>query len=183
MTSFNEIQFDDAAFEILFKKHFVSLCTHCQYKYGFEMEDAKEAVHNGFIKLWENRKRLSPDLSVDAYLYKVIANICLDIIKHEKIKQKHRMFVYQDSSTAQQIIPSDFRQLNSDIDRAICELPEQMRKIFELSRYEGLKYAEIAAALQISVKTVENQMSRALTKLRHKLSDYLLMAVILFFNP
>ncbi|HEX8277618.1 MAG TPA: sigma-70 family RNA polymerase sigma factor, partial [Segetibacter sp.] len=68
---------------------------------------------------------------------------------------------------------AEFNELRSNIDKAIFELPDQMRIIFEMSRYEGLKYAEIAARLSISIKTVETQMSRALVKLRHKLSEYL----------
>lgn len=61
----------------------------------------------------------------------------------------------------------------AQIDKAVAELPEQMRRIFELSRYEGLKYNDIANHLNICVKTVETQMSRALVRLRQKLSNYL----------
>jgi RNA polymerase sigma-70 factor (ECF subfamily) len=73
----------------------------------------------------------------------------------------------------------DFKQLNADIDKAISELPEQMRRIFKLSRFEGLKYTEIATELNMSVKTVETQMGRALAKLREKLSVYLVLYFIL----
>ena len=68
---------------------------------------------------------------------------------------------------------AELKELQQDINKAIAELPDQMRRIFELSRYEGLKYTAIAQKLDISVKTVETQMSRALSKLREKLSSYL----------
>ena len=68
---------------------------------------------------------------------------------------------------------AEYNELRFYIDKAVSELPEQMRTIFEMSRYDGLKYAQISARLSISVKTVETQMSRALVKLRNKLSNYL----------
>lgn len=67
----NEKLTDDAAFEVFFKEHFLPLCTWCQYKFDFELDMAKEAVHSGFIKLWENRHNLSAELSVKSYLYKI----------------------------------------------------------------------------------------------------------------
>jgi RNA polymerase sigma-70 factor (ECF subfamily) len=88
-----DISFDDAAFETFFKNDFSSLCSYCQIKFGFDIELAKEAVHCGFVKLWEARQSLSPNLSVKAYLYKIITNICIDILRHNKVKQKHEEYV------------------------------------------------------------------------------------------
>jgi RNA polymerase sigma-70 factor (ECF subfamily) len=67
----------------------------------------------------------------------------------------------------------DLKQLRNAIDSAIAELPDQMRKIFELNRHDGLKYTEIAKHLNLSIKTVETQMSRALLKLRKKLAAFI----------
>lgn len=175
---------DEAAFEILFKQHFTPLCAWCQYKYNFELDSAKEAVHTGFIKLWNGRDAIAADQSVKPYLYKIIANICLDMLKHEKIKQKHARYItihaasISDNNAFQQ---HDLKQMEMDIAAALSELPEQMQKIFNLSRQDGLKYAEIAGKLNISIKTVETQMSRALAKLRHKLGRYLHALCMTFF--
>lgn len=169
-------KFDDSAFEIFFKENFSGLCAYCQFKFGFDIDLAKEAAHAGFIKLWESRHSLSPELSVKAYLYKIITNVCFDILRHEKVKQKHEKHVLENSSfkyNKNHFDQAEFNELQNNVDKAVSELPEQMRKIFELSRYEGLKYSEISSKLSISVKTVETQMSRALVKLRQKLSDYL----------
>lgn len=176
MPARNENLIDDAAFALLFKEYFTPLCAWCQYKFDFGLDIAKEAVHSGFIKLWENRHTLSPELSVKAYLYKIVTNISLDMLRHEKVKLRHVRFVSQNTSatTEDAFGQPDLKQLAGDIDRAISELPEQMRMIFELSRYEGLKYAEISGRLNISIKTVETQMSRALAKLRQKLAHYLI---------
>jgi RNA polymerase sigma-70 factor, ECF subfamily len=175
--------FDDAAFEVFFKQNFTPMCAYCQFKFGFDLDQAKEVVHTGFIKLWENREVISPNLSPKSYLYKIIINNSFDILKHEKVKQKHEQYVLQNVSEA---CPGDafesagFKQLSADVDEAVAGLPEQMRRIFELSRYEGMKYAEIAGMLHISVKTVETQMSRALGKLRQKLSGYLSLLILLW---
>lgn len=168
--------FDSATFEIFFNENFSGLCAYCQYRFGFDIDLAKEAVHSGFIKLWENRETLSANLSVKAYLYTIVSNICLDILRHDKVKQKHEKHVIESALSdynKNDFDNTEFNELKNNIDKAVSELPEQMRTIFELSRYEGLKYSEIAAELSISIKTVETQMSRALVKLRSKLSWYL----------
>jgi RNA polymerase sigma-70 factor (ECF subfamily) len=167
---------DEAAFEVLFKEHFIPLCAWCQYKFNFELEVAKDAVHSSFIKLWENRDSLSTEIPVKSYLYKVANNLSIDLIRHEKVKRRHMIFVNQhispntDNEAFDQL---DLKRMAESINLAILALPEQMRLIFELSRNEGLKYAEISDRLNISVKTVETQMSRALAKLRKQLIEYL----------
>jgi RNA polymerase sigma-70 factor, ECF subfamily len=179
----NNNTLDNAAFEILFKENFAGLCAYCQYKFGFDLDLAKETVHSGFIKLWENRARLSPDSSIKVYLYTIITNISYDVMRHDKVKRKHENHVLENSTFNGNRVDFDraeFSELKNNVDKAIAELPDQMRKIFELSRYEGLKYCQIAAHLSISVKTVETQMSRALVKLRSKLSDYLPFYSIIF---
>lgn len=181
-SSFYESNFDEAAFEALFKQHFTPLCLYSQFKFGFDLDLAKEAVHTGFIKLWESRHTLEIGLSPKAYLYKVVTNNCLDMLKHEKVRRQYGQFVMQTSSEVSRensFESIDVKQLRSDISNALAELPDQMRKIFELSRFEGLKYGEISSRLNISLKTVETQMSRALLKLRERLSRYLSVFLIL----
>jgi len=180
----NDDYFDEVAFEIFFKKHFTPLCAFCQYKFGFELEMSKDAVHNAFLKLWEARESISVGLSLKAYLYKTVTNICLDVIRHQNIidkKEKHLLEINRPDELNNGFEHADYKQLGADIEQAISELPEQMQKVFLLCRYEGLKYAEVANRLNISVKTVETQMSRALAKLRQKLSDYLLLIFILIY--
>lgn len=181
-SSFHE-RLDDAAFEVFFKEHFTPLCAYCQFKFGFDLDQAKEVVHTGFIKLWENRGTISRGLSPKAFLYKIITNNSLDILKHERVRRKHEQYILQNVSEAsggEAFESAGFKQLSADVDEAVASLPEQMRRIFELSRYEGMKYAEIASLLNISVKTVETQMSRALGKLRQRLSGYLSLLVLLW---
>jgi len=179
------IKDDGAAFEQYFKQHFASLCHWCQHKYDFDTDIAKEVVHTAFIKLWKNRSSLSPDMPIKAFLHKVIMNTSLDILRHTKVRQRFERFVQQRNESAGST-PSenlDAKKLQADIDTAVSELPDQMRTIFELSRYEGLKYAEIARQLNVSVNTVETQMGRALKKLRIKLAGYLtLFFIVMIIN-
>jgi RNA polymerase sigma-70 factor (ECF subfamily) len=175
---------NDIAFEECFRKHFIPLCAYCQYKFEFDLDLARDTVHNGFLHLWEIRQNLSPDTSIKAYLYKIVTNLCLDVLRHRKVKDKRekilarkKLYVVQDDGF-QNI---DFRQLKTDLDLAVSSLPDQMRKVFELCRLEGLKYAEVACRLGISIKTVETQMSRAQMKLREKLARYLIILMVALF--
>src|SRR5512139_2654311 len=97
-SSFNEILQNDDAFEHFFKEQFITLCAYCQSKFGFDTDLAKEAVHTAFIKLWKTRHSLSASISVKAYLYRIVINNCLDLLKHEQIKQKYEKLMLQQHS-------------------------------------------------------------------------------------
>lgn len=181
-----EIQKNEAAFQSLFNSHFTLLCSYCQYKYQFDLDTAKEAVHTAFIKLWESRRSIAAGSSVEAYLYRIVKNTCLDFKKHQKVVYQHQQYMLKQGAMLTSINDADFpdlRMLKLMIDKIVSEMPHQMRKVFELSRYEGLKYAQIACLLNISVKTVEVHMSRALLKLRKKLIDYTPVIATLFLLP
>ncbi len=168
-------QNDKAGFDDLFREYFKPLCAYCQYRFGLSLDESKDAVHSGFIKLLESGGNFTSKVSGRAYLYKVITNLCLDLIRHDSVKKKHELSVQNEKGAEwwNEDKLAEFKELQSNINKAIAELPDQMRRVFELSRFEGLKYAEIATQLNISVKTVETQMSRALAKLRINLSSYL----------
>lgn len=185
-SSFDGFEFNEAFFEVFFKRNFTNLCVYCQVRFGFDTAQAKEVVHTGFIKLWEARQQLTAGASPKAYLYKIINNASLDILKHEKVKQRYAQFVLQttpEGDYQRRFDDADMKQLRTAIDEAIASLPEQMRRVFLLSRFKGLKYEQIAAELGISVKTVETQMSKALARLREKLAGYLPIIILLVLNP
>ena len=179
--SSGDFRVDETAFEAFFKEYYPRLCLYCKLKFDFDIELAEDVVTTSFVKLWEIRHSLPVDLSATNYLYKIVNNTSLNIIKHERVKQQHAEEVLK--TISESIDQSGFdsielKQLRADIDAAISKLPDQMRRIFELSRFDGLKYSEIATRLEISVKTVETQMSRALAKMRGKLSAYLTLFFI-----
>lgn len=155
----------------------------CRYAYSFvsDHEEAEEIVQASFIGIWEKRQTIDIDTSLKAYLYRVVRNASLNVIKHGKVKQ---IYLEQSEFTAEkttdateQVLITD--ELERKIFSAIQTLPEQCRLIFKLSRFEEMKYQEIANQLNISIKTVENQMGKALKIMREQLREYLPLIYIL----
>ena len=136
-------------------------------------EDAEEIVQEVFVKFWEKCEHLALDSSIKSYLYRSVHNTCLNHIKHEKVKDTYRQYVIQYMEEAEDIYKDEPNQnLQDKILSEVNNLPPRCSEIFKLSRYDGLKYQEIADHLGISVKTVEVQMGKALKVLREKFKDY-----------
>jgi len=171
---------DEAAFEQVFKTHYKNL-----HAYAFTIlrdeDEAEEMVQQVFFKLWERSEHLSFSGSIAAYLYRAVHNESLNFIKHQKVKADHQMHVaYSMKNRSEQAQPKMIRkELENKFREALNELPEQCRTVFQLSRFEDMKYKEIADKLDISVKTVENHMGKALKLLRTKLVDFLPLLLIL----
>ena len=171
-------------FELLFKEQYEKLCAIAN-QYLKDLEAAEEVVQSTFVRFWETREKLNIEKSHTAYLSTAVRNGCLNQLKHLKIKEAYkednkREMEYEELRTEE----SNGDELVDKIKSAIEKLPEGRRKIFVLSRYEGLKYKEIAERLNISVKTVENQMGSALKFLKSHLAEYVisLLLIILFSN-
>ncbi len=173
---------DPAQFEHIFKTHFRNL--HAYANNILKDEDsAEEIVQNVFYKLWEKKEKISIEQSVAAYLYRAVYNECLNFLKHEKVKTGYEFHsVHNTQNDAFETDSLILKELRQKIDRSLNELPEQCRAVFQMSRFEGLKYIDIAARLGISVKTVENHMGKALRVLRTKLLEYLPILVLIFIN-
>jgi len=172
---------DEAAFEQVFKTHFKSL-----HAYAFTIlkdeAEAEEMVQQVFFKLWDRTATLTITGSVTAYLYRSVHNESLNYLKHQKVRAGHRLQVAysmknQADHASKKLLAGE---LEKKLREALNELPEQCRTIFQLSRFEELKYREIADQLDISVKTVENQMGKALKLLRLKLVEFLSLLILLF---
>jgi RNA polymerase sigma-70 factor (ECF subfamily) len=168
------------AFEMLFRTYYQSLCNYA-YSFLRDKEEAEEVVQSTFLLVWEKRGSLAIHTSVRPYLYAMVRNACLNVIKHDKIKQRHAgeelALAERSHDSVAHAVASN--ELENRIRLAIEDLPEQCRMVFKLSRFEELKYAEIANQLNISVKTVENHMGKALKIMREKLRDYLPLVIVL----
>ena len=175
-------QRDETVFEHVFKTHFKRL-----HAYAFTIlrdeTEAEEIVQQVFFKLWERSENLSLTGSVSAYLYRAVHNESLNYIKHQKVRSNHQLHIAYSMKNevehpAKKVMAGE---LEKKIHTALNELPEQCRTIFQMSRFDELKYREIADKLGISVKTVENQMGKALKLLREKLVDFLIF-ILLFIH-
>jgi len=176
---------DEAAFKALFTEHYKGMYSYACIILKDEAE-AEEIVQSVFVKLWEKQSSLQIETSLKAYLYRMVYNDCMNYIKHQAVVlkfQKEKTYAMKNErDSAEYKIAS--AQLNEKLSTALRELPEQCRTIFQLSRFEDLKYREIAVQLGISEKTVENQMGKALKTLRMKLVDFLplIFALITLMN-
>ncbi|WP_442589272.1 RNA polymerase sigma-70 factor [Pedobacter sp. AW31-3R] len=136
---------------------------------------AEDMVHNVFLKLVENGEALNNSTYQKAYLYRAVYNECMNHLKHQQIEstyQKHSQpRTEENQEKAEKSV--QYKELQQAINNALNHLPEQCRMVFQLSRYEQLKYREIAGMLEISVNTVEKHMVKALKRLRIQLEDYL----------
>ena len=163
-------------FEELFKGLFRPLCGYAM-KYTGDLDAAKNLVHEVFIQLWKKFDSLPPDSNYKSYCYTAVRNRCLNHLRDKK------KFVTMDSlpeERASELNTSiETAELGEKIEAGIASLPDKCRMIFEMNRIEGLRYAEIAAKLNISVKTVEAQMSKALGIMRDHLNEFMTLIFIL----
>jgi RNA polymerase sigma-70 factor (ECF subfamily) len=142
-------------------------------------EDIVQAV---FMKLWDSRHSLHIETSLKAWLLTAVRNSCLDEIRHRRIVREHEAYTLSarhedDVDTENYVLYSD---LYHRLSEALSRLPEACREAFEMNRFEGLKYKEIAARLNVSERTVEVRIGKALLLLRQHLKDFLELMLLLF---
>lgn len=178
---FEEVKRSDnyKAFEIMYRRFYQRLASFA-YRFTQSSDKAEEVVSDVFYKLWKNRKNIEITSSLQSYLFTSVRNKCLD-----KLRVENRVSHCDDSvllnyrSTISTPLQHTLgEELRKRIEIAIEALPRDRKRIFRLSRDNGLKYKEIAALLDISIKTVETQMGRALKFLRGELKEYLHQAAI-----
>ena len=174
---------DEQVFGRLFKTYFKQLRN---YAFSFVQDQslAEDIVQTVFFKLWERSHVLNFSDSVAAYLYRAVCNESLNNLKHRKVRKVYHSWVNKNmhdrTDSAHRKLQLD--ELERQLRVAINDLPEQCRTIFQLSRFEQLRYREIGSRLGISVKTVENQMGKALKILRARLVEFLPLLILYFLN-
>ena len=169
---------NEVAFNKAFDLYYSRLCFFSdQILHDFDL--SRSIVQQVFVDLWIKRDRLLV-ASLQAYLYHATRNASLDVLKHKKVESRYLSSLESNESIVEADLMEE-AELAARINEAIQNLPEKCREVFLLCRFEGLKYAEIADQLNISVKTVEMQISIALKKLRSDLSDYQMIQLLSFF--
>jgi RNA polymerase sigma-70 factor (ECF subfamily) len=179
-TPFNISRKED--YEWIFRQYYQGLCNYANM-WLRDMDNAEEVVQNTFVRLWEKKDGINIDTSVKSYLYKAVYHASLNEIRHKKVKEDYAN-MQKEEQTTEADSRGNARELENKIEKALLTLPEQCRLIFSMSRFEELKYREIATVLNVSVKTVENQMGKALRLMRENLADYLsiILVAFQFFN-
>jgi RNA polymerase sigma-70 factor (ECF subfamily) len=159
--------------EQLFKENHKRLC-NIVHRIINDREAAEDVVQELFIKIWKKRAELKIESSLKGYLMKAAANAAINYLENNK-RFKFNQELTNENSAAHVVneCPLEGKELMQKIYKALNHLPPKCKAIFVLSRFEGMKYQEIADQLDLSLKTVENQMGIALQKLRDDLGSYL----------
>jgi RNA polymerase sigma-70 factor (ECF subfamily) len=164
---------DTAAFKNLFNTYCQALINFAR-RYVKDTQIAENIVQDVFVKIWEMRSELNPSLNIKVYLYTMVKNHSLKYIRHLDVQHRSEPYIEKLQPAVQ--TPEEEAQgkeLSQAINEAIEKLPEKERLIFSMNRFDHLTYKEIAEIQDLSVKTVETYMGRALRFLRERLVEFL----------
>ena len=164
---------DQTAFELLFHFYYPGLVLYAM-QFTADEADAEEIVQDFFVRFWERHQQLTPCDSLKSYFFSSVKNGSLDFLKHQKIEKQYISEMIELSGHHLAYDPDLYVEsdLQEKLKKGIGLLPEKCREIFVMSRIRGLKNEEIAAELNVSKRTVETQISKALKVLRVELKDY-----------
>jgi RNA polymerase sigma-70 factor (ECF subfamily) len=163
---------DKEAFKELFMKSFAPLCVYAQ-RFIDDKNSCEDIVQDVFYKLWKDRKTLEIKNSTRNFLITGVKNSCIDYLRRKEVESNYLQHHIAPSGEEQQDELFDLAELEDALSKALFKLPENIRQVFEMNRFQGTTYQEIAVRNQLSVKTVESYMTKALKILRVELKDYL----------
>lgn len=174
-------QKDSKAFESYYKKNyrafFLMAC-----KYLKDSLLAEEIVNDVFIKIWEDSEKLTITMSLKAYIYKAIINRSINQIHKQKSEARQFTSFNFASDEGYELQQMEENELRVKLYAAIDQLPEQCRKVFEMSRFEELKQQEIADKLGISIKTVKNHITHALKEISKSVDKFIILFLLIIKN-
>ncbi|MCD4772139.1 MAG: RNA polymerase sigma-70 factor, partial [Bacteroidales bacterium] len=160
---------DIKEFEFFFRELYEPLLRYANSIINNE-NDSEEIVQDIFLNLWKNRKNIKITTSLSAYVYRSVYNNCLQLIKRQKLNIKYKQYAMsQINQPLEPIEELKYNELNKKVFEVLNKLPDNCQTIFKLSRFQGLKYREIAKKLSISIKTVEANMNKALKHFRENM--------------
>lgn len=168
---------DIKSYELLFRHYYPTLCIFAK-KYTNDLTTAREIIQDLFIHLWEHRERLRINTSFKAYIYQAARFNSIRRIENARLSNITLDEIPEPESEFFDFM--EYAELQEQILKAIESLPPQCSKIFKLSRFEQLTYIQIAKQLNLSVKTIEAQISKALRVIQHSIEGYLFLLIYFF---
>lgn len=164
---------DKDAFDKIFRRYYAPAVRYC-CRFVVDSDVAAEIVQDLFVKLWTGRDKLNINTSFESYLMRAVRNGAITYINRERAHAESNLKITGDQIDS--VDPSEELQSKSLEDsyrEVLASMPEKRREVFLASRFEGLKYAEIAEKLNISIKTVEAHMGAAIKQLKEGLKDFI----------
>lgn len=160
-------------FEKLFREHYFVLHLYA-VSITKQTEIAEEIVQDVFYILWRDRESLGIFKSIKSYLYVSVRNRCFQHIEHRNVRLRHEESIINEKeepflNPSEQI---EYEELATIINKALEKMPKRRQQIFEMHRFDGMKYTEIANSFSISIKTVEAEITKALKTLRKEVEYY-----------
>ncbi len=175
---------EEAAFRQIFDQYKDRLFTYCCKVTKSEVH-AEEIVHDVFLKIWQLRHTIDPNLGIDAFLFTITKNLALNYLEktarehkgREQLKSYFQQLRHK-NHTEDMIVSDEYQKL---LKKAIELLPPQRKLVFRMSRFEGMSHAEIATALCLSPGTIKNHMIHALKFLKRYFQVHSDLTLLLFF--
>ena len=180
---------DETAFTYFYDKYFRRIQSF-SIQFIYDHDEAENLAQEAFVNLWQNRENVESINGIQSFLYTSAKSKCLNLIRHNKIKDKFKDDVLNQSEReldievlkSIQFDTLELTELERIINESINELPPKTRQVFIKKRFENKKNAEIAVEMQVTLKAVEAHMTKALKILKTKLSDYLFLLFIFICN-
>lgn len=171
---------DEQSFTEIYRRYAPKLASFASSKL-YNLDDAKDILHDLFVKLWESREELQITSNLQSYLFSIIRHRIIDKIRKNITREEYavlaqRLVISFEQSAERQL---EARELQQSIEKLLQELSPRVREIYGLSREDGLSNREIAEKLNLSEQTVKNQLSAALKHLKKAVIGAGLLAVIL----
>jgi len=171
------------AFREVYARHWKKLYSDA-YKRVKTRDLAEEIVQEVFTTFWIKRNQLQINTTIGGYLHSAVSHHIIDLYRKETVRSKYKeafkiVHTEVDNSTEDEIM---LKELTYTIESQVSQLPDKCRSVYELSRKQYKSNKEIARQLSISEKTVENHLTNALKRLRHGLSHYLIIVVVLLLK-
>ncbi len=169
---------DAQSFESLFNAYCQKLINFSR-RYVIDKQIAENIVQDVFVNVWTNRSNLDHSRSIKTYLFTAVKNNSFKYLRHLNVEREHKDIMFDVIESIDPAIKVEKNETADQVHQEINKLPEKCREIFSMSKIDKLKYSEIADILNISVKTVETQMGRALKKLRKNLKHLIILLISL----